>query len=118
MWVCSTAVIPVATGLPQLGHHDGAATGMEVARAINLAVPSVLITRWSTEGALVTSPLGCLLDTGFHDKRMQPINCAGGESANCGIWDLAFHSQSPLGPNNLAGIAPYSHTYTLATGLN
>lgn len=102
---------PLTTGLPQLGHHGGAATGMEVTRAFNLAVPSVLITHWSTEGALVPSPSGCLLDTGFRDKRKQTINCAGGGSANCGIWDLAFHSQSPLGPNNLAGITPYSHTY-------
>lgn len=33
LWVCSTLVIPpLATELPRLGHHDGLATGMEVAR--------------------------------------------------------------------------------------
>ena len=101
---------PLATGLPQLGHHDGAATGMEMTRAFNLAVPSVLMSHGSREGALVPSS-GCLLDTGFHDKTKQPINCAGGGGANCGIWDLAFRSQSPLGPNNLEGITLYSHTY-------
>lgn len=111
-------VIPsLATGLPQLGHHDGAAAGMEVTRAFILTVTSSLITNWSTEGALVSSSV-CSLDPDSHGKIKQPINCAGGEAANCGICDLASQSQSPLGPKNLAGVAPYAHRYTLALSLN
>lgn len=31
-------ILPLATELPQPGHHDGAAAGMEVTRAFSLAL--------------------------------------------------------------------------------
>lgn len=119
MWVCSTLVIPpLATGLPQLGHHDGPATGVEVTRAFNLAVPSVLITHCSvSEWALVSSPSGCLLDTSFYDKK-QPINCAGGGTVPtvvAGIWHCihSSHWDQITGKNYplLSHICIYTHSH-------
>lgn len=90
-------ILPLATGLPQPEHHDGAAAGMEDDQDLQPGTSCVLITHCSTEWALVPSPSGYSLDTGFHDKRQQPVNCAGEGSADCSIWAMASHSQSPLG---------------------
>lgn len=112
MWVCSTLVIPpLATGLPQLGHHDGPAAGMEVTRAFNLAVPSVLIAHWSiSEGTLVSSPSGCLLD----------INCAGGGTVPtvvAGIWHSIHSSHWDQITGKKYPLLSHMCTYTLAMGL-